>query len=84
MGKPQHNRISHSSQKCHKHPLVLDDEDEEDPELPVQTQTSPTRCKAKMELLTSGKLKPYSLVAGKMEKTDIEMQVRPVSAQNHI
>lgn len=60
-----------------------DDEDEEDPELPVQTQTSPTRCKAKMELLTNEKLKPSSLVPGKMEKTDIEMQVRTISGQNH-
>ncbi|TWW58458.1 hypothetical protein D4764_07G0011770, partial [Takifugu flavidus] len=68
--------------KCHKHPLVLDDEDEEDPELPVQTQTSPSPCKAQMELLTNEKLKPYSLVPGKMERTDIEMQMLPSNSKS--
>lgn len=32
-----------------------------------------------MELLTNEKLKPYSLVPGKLENTDIEMQVRNIS-----
>lgn len=70
------------SQKCPKHPLVLDDEDEEEPELPVQTGTSPTGGKGKMELLPTEKLKPNSLVPGKMEKTDIEMQVRHIRDVN--
>lgn len=55
-----------SPQAPRTHPLVVVDEDEDGPELPVQTQTSPDGSKAE----TCGP------VAGRAEETGIEMQVR--------
>lgn len=62
------------TQRYHKHPLVVEDEDEGGPEPPVQTQASPNRSKAEPEPLTHAEL--CSLVPGKTEETEIEMQVR--------
>lgn len=61
------------TQRYHKHPLVVEDEDEGGPEPPVQTQASPNRSKAEPEPLTHAEL--CSLVPGKTEETEIEMQV---------
>lgn len=64
------------TQRYHKHPLVVVDEDDDGPELPVQTQTSPNRSKAQTKPPTHEELKLCSPIPGKTEETEIEMQVR--------
>lgn len=65
------------AQRRHSHPLVRDDEeDEEEPDLPVQTKTIRNPSRAIKEPPASAEPQPCSPPPGKMEETEIEMQVR--------